>query len=426
MAAARRAAYRGLSTKFDLTIIGGGIVGLATARQVLLKHPKLRVCVLDKEKELASHQSKRNSGVVHAGIYYKKGSLKSKFCIKGAKLIKEYCHTKGLPYRQCGKLIIAHDSDELVGLHKLYENAKANHINGIELIGPERIQQIQPGCDRAIEAIWSPETAIVDWQKVALSYAQDFEQMGGLIMRDFTVWRFTPDDNGSIILDDVRSEEDYIVTKSAVNCAGVYSDYMARQTANSEHPKVVPFKGNYFLLSDKLAKSIQTNLYPVPNPKLPFLGVHITPRIDGSVLVGPTSLLTLGYERYTNDTVPGLNELYHILYRSGLSKLIRRDGNFKAGIHELSRFFFPGLVAWDAQTLLPAIRKEDLISTNFNGIRAQVVDESGRLVDDFLFETGLLPEYQRVLHVRNCPSPAATSSMAIAERVLSILEERFI
>lgn len=423
---AAQAARAFAASHFDLTIVGGGIVGLATARQVLLKHPKLRVCVLDKEKELASHQSKRNSGVVHCGIYYKKGSLKSKFCIKGANLVRDYCQARGLPFKPCGKLIVATDPQDLEALHALAANAKANRIEGVELIGKARVERIQPGCTDALEAIWSPNTAIVDWRQVALSYADDFQRMGGTVIKDFTVWRFMPADKGTILIDNAKNDNERLTTRSLVNCAGVYSDYLARQTQNNAQPRVVPFKGNYFQLSDRIAKNIRTCIYPVPNPKLPFLGVHITPRIDGSVLVGPTALLVLDYERYSPDDPIRLTAAFQILFLSGLFKLIRRDGNYKAGFKEIMRRIFPQLVALDAQQFIPDIRRKDLIDINFNGIRAQVVDAKGRMVDDFLFETGLSPDFQRVLHVRNCPSPAATSSLAIAERVVSILEERFI
>uniref|UniRef100_A0A6G1SAJ0 L-2-hydroxyglutarate dehydrogenase, mitochondrial n=1 Tax=Aceria tosichella TaxID=561515 RepID=A0A6G1SAJ0_9ACAR len=420
-----------LRGRFDLTVIGGGIIGLATARQTLLRHPKLRVCVVEKETELASHQSKRNSGVVHCGIYYKKGSLKSKFCIKGSKMIKEYCQTKGLPFKQCGKLIVATQHEELDTLHSLHANAIANRIEGIELISKERVEDIQPGCTRAIEAIWSPNTAIVDWRQVALSYAKDFQQLGGEIFTNFTVADFKTDNTTTtrrsmVTMENAKQEGDTIESKAIVNCAGLFSDYLARQTCNSEHPKVIPFKGNYFMLSDKLATTIRTNIYPVPNPKLPFLGVHITPKIDGSVLIGPTSLLTLGYERYSPDDSIHLLHLYHILIRSGLRKLIMKRDNLKAGLHELWKHFSKKRVAREVQALLPELEVADLVDTDFCGIRAQVVGKDGTLVDDFFFETGTLQQYDRILHVRNCPSPAATSSLAIAERVVSILEERFI
>lgn len=409
---------------FDLAVVGGGIVGLATARQVLIRHPKLRVCVIDKENELASHQSKRNSGVVHCGIYYKKGSLKSKLCIRGAKLVKEYAQTIGLPYNQCGKMIVATQQHELGTLYKLFENAKANRIDGIEMITKGRVSQIQPGCDRTLEAIWSPNTAIVDWQKIALSYASDFEQNGGTIYKNFTVYNFVPSDK-AIMMENAKKDGDFIKAKSIVNCAGVYSDYLARQTGNKEHPKVVPFKGNYFILSDRIAKSIKTNIYPVPNPNVPFLGVHITPRVDGSVLVGPTSLLTLGYERYGNEPVRMVH-LYHILFRSGFRKMLRNKVYIKAGLMELWRLFSKERIAKDVREFIPELQSTDLIDTNFCGIRAQAIDKDGELVDDFLFESGILPDFNRVLHVRNCPSPAATSSLAIAERLVSTLEERLI
>lgn len=415
--------------RFDLTVIGGGIIGLATARQALLRHPKLRICVVEKEKELASHQSKRNSGVVHCGIYYKKGSLKSKFCIKGSKLIKDYCQMRNLPFKQCGKLIVATQDRELEILHNLYNNAKANQIEGIELVSKERVEAIQPGCNEAVEAIWSPNTAIVDWRQVALSYARDFEQLGGEIFTDFLVSEFKPEEEKSrkiVIMNNCKQPEDSLESLAVVNCAGLFSDYIACQTANNEHPKVVPFKGNYFNLSDRLAITIKTNIYPVPDPSLPFLGVHVTPKIDGSVLVGPTSLLTLGYERYSPDDPIRILALYHILIRSGLRKLVMKRGNIQAGLYEIWKYLSKKRVARDVRALLPDLRVDDLIESNFCGIRAQVVSKDGTLVDDFLFETGVMYEFDKILHVRNCPSPAATSSLAIAERVVDLLEERFI
>lgn len=412
--------------KFDLAIIGGGIVGLATARQVAIKHPKLKICVLEKESELASHQSKRNSGVVHCGIYYKKGSLKSKFCIKGADLVKQYCQDKNLPYNQCGKLIVATRKDELEALHNLFANATANNIAGIELLNPSQVKTKQPGV-KSIEAIWSPNTAIVDWHQVACSYANDFKQNGGTIFNNFTAFKFEPGPRRSILLEDAKSEGKFIEAKSVINCAGLFSDYFSRLTGNNEHPKVVPFKGNYYLLSDRLSKSIKTNIYPVPNPKLPFLGVHVTPRIDGSVLVGPTALLTLGYERYDNEKDGvRLLHLYHILCRSGFLKMLMKKDNFKAGMMELWRYHSKGRFAKEVKEFLPELRAEDLVDTKFCGIRAQVVNKNGNLVEDFLFETGVHPDFHRVLHIRNCPSPAATASLAISERILSHLEERLI
>lgn len=398
---------------------------MAVARQVAMRHPKLKICVLEKEKELATHQSHRNSGVVHCGIYYKKNSLKSKFCIKGAGLIKDYCKERGLPYSQCGKMIVATRQDELKTLHDLYSNAKSNNIEGIELVNKSRIQEIQPGCSNAIEAIWSPNTAIVDWRQIALSYADDFRQMNGTIMTDFVAYDFKQGKKFTTLIEDIKTGHT-VETKTLVCCAGVYSDYFARRTGNVG-PGVVPFKGNYFLLSDRLAKTIKTNVYPVPNPKMPFLGVHITPRIDGSVLVGPTSLLTLGYERYNDGS--GNYNLHHtinILFRTGLINMLRKKEYLKAGLLELYKFVSVERLTREVQQLLPDVKVDDLIKTKFCGIRAQVISRDGQLIDDFLIESGLYPSFSKVLHLRNCPSPAATSSLAIAERVVNILEERMI
>lgn len=410
---------------YDLSIIGAGIIGLATARQVSLRYPKLKVCVIEKENELASHQSKRNSGVVHCGIYYKRGSMKSKFCIRGAELIKQYCRERDISYSQVGKLIVATKNEELNGLQSLLDNARANKIKGIELFNQEQIQRVQPECKNAIEAIWCSNTAIVNWQDVAISYSKEFEQNNGHIIRNFAAADFLPANKGLIHIKEGYSG-DIIETKSIINCAGIYSDYFARRTGNNEHPKVVPFKGNYFLLSDRIAKSIKTNIYPVPNPKFPFLGVHITPRLDNSVLLGPTALLVSSFERYGPEDDIKLSHMYHIFLRSGLRKLLFNKDSIKAGLMELRRHYSKKRFAEEVSNLLPGIQEDDLIDTSFCGIRAQVIDRDGRFVDDFIFERGVLPQFRNVLHVRNCPSPAATSSLALSERIVNILEEQII
>lgn len=411
---------------YDLAVIGGGIIGLATARQILIRHPALRVVVLEKDQVLAGHQSKRNSGVVHRGIYYKRGSLKSKFCIRGSDLVEKYCKDKELPYKEIGKLIVATKQDELDRLRNLYENAKSANVHSIELVDAARIRQIQPGCDKGIEAIWSPKTAIVDWQKVAHSYASDFQKMGGQIKTEFLAAGFVVNPQSYDVYDLGTDLLTYVEAKAVVNCAGAYSDYFARITGNNEHPKVVPFKGNYHILSERLASNIKTNIYPVPDPNLPFLGIHVTPRLDGSVILGPTSLIALGYEHYTSGDPFSLRHMWHIFYRSGLMKLVKKKGNIQAGLKEIWRYLSIDKFAKELDELIPGVKGSDLVRTDFCGIRAQTVTKDGNLVDDFIFETGLKPEYDRVLHVRNCPSPAATSSLAIAERIVQTLEERII
>lgn len=407
---------------YDLGIIGGGIVGLATARQVATRHPKLKICVFEKENELSSHQSKRNSGVVHQGIYYKKGSLKSKFCLKGARQTLEYCRSKNLPYNQCGKLIVATNSGSLSTLNQLFVNAKENDVQDLELVSSHRINEIQPGCNRALEAIWSPRTAIVNWQQVAWSFAADFERLGGTVIKNFTVTSLKPCDNFNVLIVGNSSQ---IECRSVINCAGLFSDYFASKTGNDPHPKVVPFKGKYYHLNHELAKSIKTNIYPVPDPKLPFLGVHVTPRLDGSVIVGPTANLCLGYESYDSSFFNPFQS-YQILFKSGLSKMLRKKEFRRATIQEIRKVIFKSHLVEEVKELLPQLEASDLIDNNFCGIRAQTVTSRGAMVDDFLFETGLMTEFNRVLHVRNCPSPAATSALAISERITDILEERLI
>lgn len=412
---------------YDLAIIGGGIIGLATARQALLRHPKLRIVVLERDSILANHQSRRNSGVIHRGIYYKKGSLKSRFCIKGSDLVERYCKDKNLPYKECGKLIVATKQDELQRLDDLFENAKSAGVESIEMVDADRIKQIQPGCNKGIRAIWSPRTAITDWQKVAHSYGDDFSRMGGEIRTDYVVGDIKANQSIYSLTNLANKNEDtHVTAKAVVNCSGVLSEYFARRTGNSEHPKVVPFKGNYHLLGERLSETIKTNIYPVPDPKLPFLGIHVTPRLDGSVILGPTALVCLGYDHYSSDDRLSFIQMYNIFYRSGLWKLVKKKNNLIAGFKEMWRYLSVDKFASDLSELLPDVKTSDLIETDFCGIRAQTVTKDGVMFDDFIFQTGLKPEYSRVLHVRNCPSPAATSSLAIAERIVSTLEERII
>lgn len=418
-----------LKQVYDLAVIGGGIVGLAAARQFLIKHPKLKVCVLEKESKLALHQSGRNSGVVHAGIYYKKNSLKSSMCIRGSKLVKEYCQSKGLQYNECGKLIVATKKKELDRLHDLYKNATLCNIEGVELVNKDQIEKIQPGCTTALEAIWSPKTAIVDWRQVALSYGRDVEERGGYIFTSYLVDKFETKSEGKSIVQVLRNgflPDLTISAKMVVNCAGLYSDRVAASTGNDKEPIVIPFKGEYFTLSERLASQVKTNIYPVPDPRLPFLGVHITPRIDGSVIVGPTSVLTLGREYYSRGKPISTRDLYETFFESGLMKLISKPRNIVAGLAELHRWFSIARVAKDVARFMPEITNEDLKDNNFCGIRAQVVRSDGEMVDDFLFETGVKPEHRHVLHVRNCPSPAATSSLGIAERIVNMIEDQFL
>lgn len=411
--------------QFDLAVIGSGIVGLATARHALARHPKLKVCVVEKDLDLSLHQTRLNSGVVHAGIYYKKKSLKSQFCIKGSKLIEKYCIEKNLPFKKCGKLIVATDDSQLETLHNLFNNAKTNHIEGVELINGDKIKSIQPGCDKALEAIWSANTAIVDWRQIALSYADDFVAAGGKLITDYQVIDFTSDYERYITLNRFEKDQPQVQSKAVVNCAGLFSDYLARKTNNSVYPKVIPIKGRYFKLSDKLSQSIKTNIYPVPDPNFPFLGIHLTPRIDGEVLIGPTALVTYGYQQYAGER-PKIFEMYDIFSRAGFWNMLKDKANFRAGLKELRKFVDHRAVMNEAALLYPAIRFEDIIPIDFCGIRAQVVAKNGKFLDDFIFESASNSELSKVLHVRNCPSPAATSSLAIAERIVNMLEERYI
>lgn len=411
---------------YDVAVIGGGIVGVSSARQILKRNPKLKICIVEKEAQLAVHQSKRNSGVVHAGIYYQPKSLKAKFCIEGSKLAIEYCKERNIKLVNCGKLVVATNDAEVDRLHNLHKNALKLNIEGLKLMTKNKIDAIQPGCANAKEAIWSPLTSIVDWQTVTNSFAKDFKDLGGDVITKFYASAFYPSsDFRSIIVSDIGLSQN-ITTKSLVICAGGYSGILGIRLGFDVYPKIIPFKGSYYSLSDKFAKRIKTNLYPVPDPNLPFLGIHITPRTDGSVIIGPTASLSLQYETHKPGTGFNLQHAAQILFGKSFIKLAMNKDIIKAGIQELLKSVSKKYVTEEAQKLFPELSSFDLVDEGFHGIRAQAVDRDGRMVDDFLIEISQISEFKNVLLVRNCPSPAATSSLAIGKRVADIVEHTFL
>ncbi|XP_059814161.1 L-2-hydroxyglutarate dehydrogenase, mitochondrial isoform X2 [Hypanus sabinus] len=413
---------------YDVAIVGGGIVGLASARELIQRFPKLTFIVLEKEKELAFHQSGHNSGVIHSGIYYTPGSLKAKLCVRGAELSYAYFEKKGIPYKRCGKLIVAVDREEVPRLKALFERGQQNNVQGLRLINAKEIQEREPYC-RGLMALDSPNTGIVDWREVALSYAKDFCEMGGSIETQFEVTDFqstkeSPEgsQDGLKYPITIRSlKKTAIQCRYVVTCGGLHSDRLSQKSGCSYDPRIVPFRGDYLMLKPEKHYLVKGNIYPVPDPKFPFLGVHFTPRMNGSIWLGPNAVLAFkreGYKVYDFD----LHDFREAISYSGVQKLAMKHIVF--GISEMYRGIVISAQVKQLQRYIPQLTVNDVMRGP-SGVRAQALDKNGNLVDDFVFDGGSGPVGSHVLHVRNAPSPAATSSLAIGEIITDEAEKRF-
>ncbi|GAB0092839.1 L-2-hydroxyglutarate dehydrogenase, mitochondrial [Sergentomyia squamirostris] len=409
--------------KYDLAIIGGGIVGTASAREILQRHPNLKVVILEKEKSLAQHQSGHNSGVIHAGIYYKPGTLKARLCVEGLKLSYNYFDRRGIPYKKCGKLIVATEKHQLSQLDDLYKRGIANGVPDIKMIDGDKIKEIEPFCE-GVRALWSPHTGIVDWQYVTNCYADDFVGLGGTVIKNFKVVKMgeSPDDSEypvSIYSHSIKR----VMAKYVLTCGGLHSDKLAEMTGCSKSPRIVPFRGEYLLLRPEKRHMVRGNIYPVPDPRLPFLGVHFTPRMDGSVWLGPNAVLAFKREGYGWGDINPI-ELMDALKYSGFRKLAMKYMN--SGFQEMLKSVFIALQVRELQKFIPDISEYD-VERGPAGVRAQALDPDGNLVDDFVFDRGDGKNgiSQRVLHCRNAPSPGATSSLAIAKVIAEKLKKEF-
>ncbi|XP_041929141.1 L-2-hydroxyglutarate dehydrogenase, mitochondrial [Alosa sapidissima] len=413
---------------YDVVVVGGGIVGLASARELILRHPTLSFALLEKEKELSMHQSGHNSGVIHSGIYYTPGSLKARLCVKGATLAYEYCEKKNIPYKRCGKLIVATEREEIPRLKALYERGMKNNVRDLTVVDAKGIREREPFC-RGLMALDSPYTGIVDWRKVALRYGQDFKEAGGTVTTEFeasdiTVVRESPAriSEGLKYPISIRSSKgDEVHCRYVLTCGGLYSDRLSQISGCSPEPRIVPFRGDYLVLKPEKRYLVRGNIYPVPDPRFPFLGVHFTPRMDGSVWLGPNAVLAFkreGYQLYDLN----VRDLTDALSFRGLQKLVMK--NITYGLGEMFRGVFIGAQVKILQKFIPELSLSDVVRGP-SGVRAQALDKDGNLVDDFVFDGGTGEIGSRVLHVRNAPSPAATSSLAIAEMVADEAEKRF-
>jgi len=414
----RRLSSSAGDANYDVVIVGGGIVGLATAQELIHRHGHLKLAVVEKEEELASHQTGHNSGVIHAGIYYKPGSLMARLCVEGMHATYEYCDKYEIPYKKVGKLVVATNDLEEKRLLDLHARSIENGVPDIQLIDQEGIRAVEPACT-GVRALWSPHTGIVDWGEVARHYGKVFKQNGGQILTGFEVCEVK--NNGETSVSVKAKDGRKVSCSNLLTCGGLQSDRLAGMTGCSLEPKVVPFRGEYLLLNPEKAKLIKGNIYPVPDPRFPFLGVHFTPRMNGEVWLGPNAVLALAREGYTWGTVSP-RDLAEVLSYPGFYKLGWRYLGY--GLDQIRGSLFIRHIVKELQKYVPEVTAAD-ISRGPAGVRAQAMTNAGDLVGDFVFDVGEGDLASRVLHCRNAPSPGATSSLAIAKLVVDKMEVQF-
>ncbi len=391
-------------------IIGGGIIGLAVARRLLVQHPGLTLTVLEKEPALAAHQTGRNSGVVHAGLYYEPGSLKATLCRRGVQLLYDLAHERGLDYQECGKVVVAQDAVETERLERIHERAVANGVPGVALIDRDELARLEPHA-RGVAALHSPHTAIVDYAAVTRALAQEVVERGGRVRTGAEVTDLAlRDDGGAVARLAGRTDRHHF--DAVVLCGGLHSDRLAEQVGDDPEPRIIPFRGEYYRLAPGRTHLVNGLIYPVPDPALPFLGVHHTRTVDGEVLVGPNAVLALAREGYGWGSVD-LADLRETLAWPGFHRLARRW--WRAGAGEMLTSMSRAAFAREARRSLPELRARDL-RRGPAGVRAQAVTREGDLVDDFW-----ITHHGRVVALRNAPSPAGTAALAIAEHVGDLL-----
>jgi L-2-hydroxyglutarate oxidase LhgO len=391
-------------TTYDLAIVGGGILGLATGREFLHRNPSSRVVLLEKEYQLALHQTGRNSGVIHSGIYYTPGSAKARFCVAGARSMIDYCAERRIPYSRLGKLIVASREEELPRLQELQRRAVANGVDGVVRLDEASIREHEPHVS-GIAALLVPSTAIVDFGVVAGSLASELTRAGAEIRLRSRVIAIRAHP-GHVV---VTTSSETIECGQVIACAGMGSDEIARQIGGSDAVRIVPFRGDYYRMAPARRDLVKGLIYPVPDPRFPFLGVHFTPRMSGDVWLGPNAVLALGAEAYRRTDVH-LTETLRFVRYAGFRRMALRY--WRTGIAEIVRDYSRRLFLAALRQYVPELRLSDLLPGP-SGIRAQAIASDGAMVDDFWYEA-----VPRVLVVRNAPSPAATASLVLAREIV--------
>lgn len=387
---------------FDIAIIGGGILGLATARELLVRHPRMRLAVVEKEQGWAAHQSGRNSGVIHSGIYYAPGSLKARLARAGNRSMLELASRHGIPHRRGGKLIVATEASKLEALERLHERALENGIE-VARLGPEQARRIEPHV-ACREALHVPSAAVIDYRRVCEVLARLVSDAGGTLLPGHRVESIRYDGKGVTL----ETSDDSISARFLLNCGGLHSDRLARLADADPGVRILPFRGEYLHLSRPSSDLVRTMIYTVPDLRLPFLGVHLTRGVDDAVHAGPNAVLALSREGYRAGKISG-RDLGEMLLFPGLWRFLGR--HWRTGIREATRSLSRRRFVESVRRLVPEIQPADL-QRGSAGVRAQAVDREGRLVDDFVFVRS-----EGALHVCNAPSPAATAALEIAREI---------
>ncbi|HLT73384.1 MAG TPA: L-2-hydroxyglutarate oxidase [Cyclobacteriaceae bacterium] len=396
--------------QYDVLIVGGGVVGLATGLQLLNGNPALKVGLIEKETSVAQHQTGNNSGVIHSGLYYKPGSLKALNCTRGYHLLLEFCRKHDVPFELCGKIIVATEEREIPILQTLYERGQQNGLKPLTMLSGDQIREYEPHA-AGIRGILVPQTGIVDFRLVAKKYAEVFQAAGGEIILGEKVSAIRMNHS----LAHVTTQKESYAARLVVNCAGLYSDKVARLTSNKINVKIVPFRGEYYKLREDKEYLVRNLIYPVPDPAFPFLGVHFTRMARGGVEAGPNAVLAFSREGYKKSDI-NLAEFGETLAWPGFQKVAAKY--WRTGLGEMYRSFSKAAFTHALQKMVPEIREGDLVEGGA-GVRAQACDRTGGLVDDFM-----IVEEPGVVNVCNAPSPAATSSLAIGQTVSELALKR--
>lgn len=397
---------------YDIIIIGGGIVGLATGMKIKQLHPELRLAILEKENALAQHQTGNNSGVIHSGLYYKPESLKATNCIRGYHDLIRFCEAENIPFEITGKVVVATRKEQIPLLNNLFERGKQNCLDGVRQIGLDELKELEPYC-AGVAALYVPQTGIVDYKKVAEVYATKFKELGGTIFLGQKVVNIRQQQGVNYI----ETNQEVFQSKLIVNCAGLYSDKVADMIGlDPEELKIIPFRGEYYKIKKEREYLVKNLIYPVPDPNFPFLGVHFTRMMKGGVEAGPNAVLAFKREGYKRSDF-NFKEFKEAISWPGLQKVTAKY--WKTGLGEYYRSFSKAAFTKALQELIPDIQESDLVEGGA-GVRAQACDRTGGLLDDFY-----ITENAMAVNVLNAPSPAATSSLAIGATVAELALKRF-
>jgi (S)-2-hydroxyglutarate dehydrogenase len=398
-------------SRYDVIIIGGGVVGLGVGLEITRRFPQRRLLLLEKEDRVARHQSGHNSGVIHSGVYYKPGSLKARLCVSGAAAMIEFCREHGIAHEVCGKVIVATQVDELPRLEELRRRGEANGLAGLRLIGPEELREIEPHAT-GLKGLVVPSTGITDYARVCEKYAELISTSGGTVLTSAAA-------TGIRRLADeivVETSKGAFAASSLINCAGLFADRISRMAGDEPGVMIVPFRGEYYDLVPERASLVRALIYPVPDPQFPFLGVHFTRRITGKVDAGPNAVLALAREGYRHTDI-NVRDLASSIAFPGFWRMAGK--HWRNGLSEWHRSLSKAAFVRALQRLLPEVGTNDLVPGG-SGVRAQALKPDGALVDDFQFVTS-----GKVLHVLNVPSPAATASLMIGKAIVDLAAESF-